>query len=279
METTGAISKKTCVYMHINKENGKRYVGITCQGIEQRWRNGGGYRYGIFANAIKKYGWDAFEHVVLYENLSYEEAKAKEAELINVYRSDDMRYGYNMTKGGDGTVGYTHTEASRAKMSKTRIERGTNKGKNNPMYGKSGELAPHFGVSVSETAKIKMSKAAIDRHEQWRKIGYHPEAKAVISVDSLGHKEYYFSAAEAERQTGARATSIIRCCRGQKKTYYKKLWYYAEYVTEENAGEINASVARLRNGLEEEEKKRKDPAVMAYRKAKREAYARRKGSV
>lgn len=32
------------LYMHINKENGCRYIGITKGEVSQRWHRGGGYR-------------------------------------------------------------------------------------------------------------------------------------------------------------------------------------------------------------------------------------------
>lgn len=51
------------VYVHVNKINGKMYVGITSQTVEQRWRQGKGYKHCVFFyRAIEKYGWDGFEH-------------------------------------------------------------------------------------------------------------------------------------------------------------------------------------------------------------------------
>ena len=47
-----------CVYIHTNKINEKRYVGITCQSTSRRWRNGDGYiQNEHFYRAIQKYGW------------------------------------------------------------------------------------------------------------------------------------------------------------------------------------------------------------------------------
>jgi hypothetical protein len=115
--------------MHVNKLNDKKYIGITCQKPNIRWQNGlgylkqlenGKYKQDVFAKAILKYGWDNFEHKVLYENLSAEEAKAKEIELIAQYHTwirDPRCHGYNMTPGGEGAIKYLdREEAHQAKL-------------------------------------------------------------------------------------------------------------------------------------------------------------------
>lgn len=111
--------KKYCVYMHKNKTNGKVYIGITCQKPHNRWKEGRGYKNTIFAKAIKKYGWDGFEHIILYDKISKEDATQKEIELIKKYNSKDINFGYNMTDGGEATFGFKHSEESIKKMSES----------------------------------------------------------------------------------------------------------------------------------------------------------------
>ena len=92
------------VYKHTNIINNKVYIGLTKQEPKRRWQNGYGYiDNSYFYNSIIKYGWDGFKHEVLYDNLTKEEAMQKEIELIKYYKSNNRKYGYNMSKGGEAS--------------------------------------------------------------------------------------------------------------------------------------------------------------------------------
>ena len=111
-------NKKFCVYEHVFP-NGKRYIGITSKRPEARWESGTGYskeHQPVMYYAIQKYGWDNIEHNILFTNLTEEEAKEKEKELIKKYHTfihDETPMGYNMTLGGEGMLGCKQTEAVR----------------------------------------------------------------------------------------------------------------------------------------------------------------------
>lgn len=110
-----------CLYAHINKINGKRYVGITNKKKPtSRWgTNGIGYKgTKHFYSAIQLYGWDNFEHIVLEKNLTRPEAANLEYMLIEAWNLRDQNYGYNYQKGGyTGDLGRHMSEESRAKIS------------------------------------------------------------------------------------------------------------------------------------------------------------------
>ena len=103
------------VYAHINKSNGKVYIGQTVN-IKERWR-GNGKNYissPKFYNAILKYGWDNFEHKILHSNLSKTIADSMEQKYIELYNS--IALGYNIKEGGSrGKL----SQASIHKMSKS----------------------------------------------------------------------------------------------------------------------------------------------------------------
>lgn len=91
------------IYMHKNKINNKVYIGQTkCKDPNKRWRNGTHYKNTYFGNAIKKYGWNNFEHIILESGIkSLDEANQKEQYYIKKYNSNQSQYGYNLTSGGN----------------------------------------------------------------------------------------------------------------------------------------------------------------------------------
>lgn len=110
------INNKYCIYCHTNKINGKKYIGQTKQKPENRWVNGKGYKNcTYFYNAIQKYGWDNFEHKILYDNLTLEEANQLEKELIAKYDTMNPEKGYNLRTGGKNSL---LSEESKKKIKK-----------------------------------------------------------------------------------------------------------------------------------------------------------------
>ena len=110
-----ANEKRWCVYKH-QTPSGKVYIGITSLKAEKRWGHGSNYRRNkYFYSAIKKYEWENITHEVLFENLDKKSAEQKETELIALYKSNDKRFGYNLTSGGES--GTHPNEETRRKLS------------------------------------------------------------------------------------------------------------------------------------------------------------------
>jgi hypothetical protein len=124
------MSERTfCVYKHTcplcTSTNGI-YVGITCRDPEERWKTDGKgylkqrtdkngekvYNQPKIAYAILKHTWDAFDHEILEENLTYEAAKQREIDYIDFF--DSYEHGLNSTRGGDGFLIYLTEEEKRA---------------------------------------------------------------------------------------------------------------------------------------------------------------------
>lgn len=190
-----------CVYMHENRVNGKKYIGITSQKPTTRWRNGTGYsKQPRFFSAIQKYGWDSFRHELLYTDLTQAEAEQLEKELIEKYETLNEEKGYNLSPGG---VVFTPTAETKAKQSAARkgwtpsaetrqkmadakrgkplseehrahlseAQRGRvspNKGKTLPQEWRDNMSKSRKGVPKSEEHKRKLSEAAKARARRER---------------------------------------------------------------------------------------------------------------
>lgn len=107
---------KFYVYIHTSPSK-KRYVGVTSQHPETRWKKGWGYeRQKHFFAAIQKYGWDNFIHQV-FEVPSREAMFQNEKELIELFKTNDPRFGYNTSSGGEKTpAGWHLSKDSKQKM-------------------------------------------------------------------------------------------------------------------------------------------------------------------
>ena len=105
------------VYMLISP-SGKKYIGMTSQNVSQRWESGRGYAHNThLTQAIHKHGWDAFEKVVISNNLSKTDAEKMEREYIARFNTTDRLKGYNILPGGDVSDG--HSVETKRKISET----------------------------------------------------------------------------------------------------------------------------------------------------------------
>lgn len=154
-----------CLYQ-LTFPGGKSYIGITVGTAEQRFAE---HLYNSTTNradravnrAILKYGIQAVRlQTLVIAGWDY---------LVELERKAITAYGtlgpggYNMTAGGEGTVGYKHTAESLRKMGDVH-------------RGKAHHTQPH-----SAEAKAKMSASAIGRK-------HTAEAKEKIGIASIGNK-------------------------------------------------------------------------------------------
>lgn len=111
---------KGCIYRHwIVNDKGieKSYIGLHSgsQPEKDRWgKNGNGYKpqndkkFTKFYNAIKKYGWDSFNHVILEwieaETIEKLMVLLNEKEKYYINQYDSYYNGYNSTFGGEGII-------------------------------------------------------------------------------------------------------------------------------------------------------------------------------
>lgn len=190
------------VYCHKHKESGKRYYGITSN-LKKRWA-GNGCCYishdQAIGKAIKKYGWNAFSHIVLYDKLTYEEACEWEQRLVECWQTEQRDKGYNRCPGGEGGrgCGWNHDKATKRKISEG------NKGK----------------VHSEEQNKA---------HSEWMKKNFagenNPKATAVRCITTGA---VYATQSEAAKETGCPQSKISLCCNGKRTHTHGLKWEYVK---------------------------------------------------
>lgn len=227
----GEIDVYGVIYKITNKINKKVYIGQTTTGFKKRYNK---HAWWIkthnlhLKSSIEKYGVDNFDISEIYDvAFSKVELDIKEKLYISIYKSNNRIFGYNKKEGGANgkhseesilkmslaQKGKKATIETRRKMSKSR--KGTNSGKNNPMYGKNpltymnrneyeqlikdksqrmkgemnpmfgrvGELNPFYGEKHTELTRNIISKKAKGRYKDRSK---NPNSKAIKLYTSDG---------------------------------------------------------------------------------------------
>jgi hypothetical protein len=239
---------KYIVYIHTNKLNGKMYVGITSKSPKIRWGNGKRYREdGYFGRAIKKYGWINFDHEIIATKLTEKEAKNFEIVLINKLNTTNPTYGYNISKGGDGTLGIKRPKLSiRNLKDSIKIEQYDLSGNYLNSYPSLREMQRQTGFDRTSISKVCSGKAYYAYNSIWiysnsterlkELIEYHiynkmSIDKPVLQYDLDGkYLNKYKNLIDASKATGIYERRIANYC---KDNYYYKtpsefIWKYDE---------------------------------------------------
>lgn len=104
------------IYKVTNKINNKVYIGFTSNyfaRIKQHKKCLTQKTYkSKFHSAIRKYGWDNFHWEILYQSKDKEHCFDIEKYFILENKSY-TKCGYNMSLGGEGNLGFTHSEKTK----------------------------------------------------------------------------------------------------------------------------------------------------------------------
>lgn len=169
--------------------NGKCYIGITTETLKRRVQRHVycariGRQYALSA-AIRKYGEDGFLSEVLGTFDSWSELTKREIEAINQY--DCMcPGGYNMTGGGEGTLGVKKSIEARRRIGAASSQR--NAGRTLTEVHKQRVGDAFRGKPLSEATKEKMREAAKLRNSLSPRGPMSQEQKDKIRATLIGKK-------------------------------------------------------------------------------------------
>ena len=222
------------VYLITNRVNGKRYVGITSRGYQERFKehihdalNGSKT---ILHNAIRKYGQDNFDIILLEDNIPDDQISSREQHYIKLYNTFySSRIGYNMTEGGGGMSGYKHTEEGRAAIS----------------HSLQGHVFP-------ESRNKKIQQAMIGRE-------FKPEWKQALSAARLGrfkgeenpfHGKHHSDETKAKLSEANSKRKVEQLDRATNKVLnvFNNLDIAGRYVVEHNLSKAKYTTCSVRIG-------------------------------
>lgn len=109
---------KYAIYKLTDLITNKVYIGATTIEPTERWQSGYGYHTNLeLYSAINKCGWKNIKKEVIAYAINIEQCAFIEKYFIEKYKSYDLNYGFNLTRGGDNLK--NHTDIIRQRMSKS----------------------------------------------------------------------------------------------------------------------------------------------------------------
>lgn len=221
------------VYRHIRHDkNEPFYIGI---GSDDRYKRANelARRSDFWKKIVNKTKYDI---EILFDNISFEEAKEKEIEFIKIYGRKDLNTGtlVNMTDGGDGTVNKVITDEYRKNLSnaakgrilskeqKERLSQ-LRKGVPNSLETRAKISAANKGRKRSEKQMAACRDRVGKKNPNWGNTGIKSKNfKGVIYAytlegDFIGE---YEGIGDCSRKLGVPSTKICSVIKGKRRSAY-----------------------------------------------------------
>jgi group I intron endonuclease len=251
------------IYKSTNTITGKSYIGQTIKTLnrrkaEHKWTSSStNSKSSHFHNTIRKYGWDNFEWSILCECDTKEELDGMEYHYIIQY--DSYHNGYNLTWGGEGTHGYSHTERTKRAISKankgkihsdewrlnhTNTLKGRKYSKNhcdNISKGNKGKVHTddHKNkISLSMTGKVHSNetKEMMSRDRQgheWNTKGHENSlSKEYVIIHPDGHQEIIKGMRAFCRDHSLRSNIMVQVAKGKRRQHKGYKCCYVKDINE-----------------------------------------------
>ncbi len=247
------------IYLIENTANGKLYVGLTKKSIEKRFAmhcsvafsnkeyNEAARNSRVILRALYKYGKEAFKLSLIDTAECFAEACEKEKYWIAKLNCKTPN-GYNMTDGGEGTLGFEMSDEQKKAISKA------NTGEKNYFYGKRGHQAQNYGKPLDDDHIEKLRKANknnipvsvngvqyqslmvlaehfnISRTSAKRLVDWESEVKKAQIYRVVFDGVLYYGIKEAARQLGTTKYKLERRILSGEGDYYNEPWTFDEFV-------------------------------------------------
>ncbi len=206
------------VYKITNKINGKLYFGITKCNLQKRWnehkcksKKNNSHLY----LSIRKYGIENFIILQIKECFSESEMYETEIELIKQYKTNNPKYGYNNSIGGESsTLGRKLSNEQKNKISQ---------------FQKNRKREPHSEQTKQKLRAVSKGRDMTKAIEQSAINRRGKPSHNIVKV-ILNDKDVYSSITEASKSTGILVSSISNNLNGLSKTTKIGVWKIYQQV-------------------------------------------------
>lgn len=220
------------IYKITNTINGKVYIGQSTnlkdrikqhKSMIKNFNENNNY----LRKATKKYGYKNFK-IEIIKFCDEKELDYYEIYYIDLYKSSDRNFGYNIELGGNINKHLSKEQIYKMKKNK----KGKLKGKDNPFFGKKHTEKTKKIISEKQKGN-KYCLGRILSDETKSKIGLanrYNRTKKINQYDlNNNFIKSYFSVGEAKRKLNVKSESLIaQCARGDRKSAYGYKWKYAD---------------------------------------------------
>lgn len=259
------------IYKATNKINKKVYIGQTIQQLRDRMQNhkdDSKTKNTYFCNALRKYGYNEFIWEEIDIAISLEELDFLETVWINLFISNNRKYGYNSTTGGKQarhnketinklkeryasgelvpwSKGKTLLQETKNKMSKFQKDKIVSEktkqkmrdnhanvnGENNPRFGQSNYdvWLEKYGKEIADQ-KMREYKQKCSQKYSGDGNPMYGRVRSDISrkVLCIDTNIEYISISEAAKLTNLHISGITMACKGKLKTSGGYKWKYID---------------------------------------------------
>lgn len=176
------------------------------------------------ANAIEKYGLDAFNIEIIERDVPIDKLDEREQFWMDYYQSYNRDFGYNILPSAGSFRGFRHSEETKMRMSLNAT------GRPSAMLGR--HFSPQTRRKMSESHMNVPTGRPITEEQQRKmqegakKTVWKPVAK--IDIETGETLATYPSLREAARQHSVNKGGIQRCCVGLQAEYLGFAWTYVD---------------------------------------------------
>jgi group I intron endonuclease len=224
---------KLVIYKFTNLMNGKCYIGKT-NNIKRRIKrhlNDIKSSKTYFHKALLKYGIDNFHINIVCICDDFNQLNEMEFHYIKQYKSRQYENGYNLTDGGEGSIGYIPTNETRQKISKSLKNRkftkewkqkiSESKKRNyvkteHPNYGKKLSIEVRQKISKSHKGK-KVSTATKKKISEWNRSNKNKNRNTYIITKPDGTEIQTKFLSDFCKENDLVYSCMTKVCRGERK--------------------------------------------------------------